>query len=347
MMFLQFLRHQEKAWMKLSGILVLWLSLCTLLLMHYGLDFSAAAIDVVIFSLLLLLGFMLLENIFRFYLPSNKNVILVFILPFLISLIVLYVGDFLIKWVIADTYIDIEFLDTIFIVRGFILLLVFTAYSLMLNFQGKLEEQAETEEREVKMQQMAKEAELYQLRQQLQPHFLFNSLNSISALVKAQPDKAREMVLQLSDFLRGTIQKEAHKWIKVNEEISFLKLFTDIEKVRFGHRLEVIFQVEAETKKMKLPHLMVQPLVENAIKHSLYGLTGEVTIQVNFKTKQKNLEVIIINPFDPKAGQAKGSGFGLEAVRRRLFLIFGRYDLLKTDAKSHNFIVELLIPQLS
>ncbi len=272
---------------------------------------------------------------------------MVFILPLVISLIILYLGDFLIKWAIPDPFIKVEFLNSIFIIRGFIILLIFTTYSLMLNFQGKLEEQAKTEEREVKMQQMAKESELYQLRQQLQPHFLFNSLNSISALVKAQPEKAREMVLQLSDFLRGTIQKEANKWVRVDEEIKFLKLFTDIEKVRFGHRLGVDFGVEEGIEEMKLPHLMVQPLLENAIKHSLYGLTGEVVIQVSFRKREKNLEVIITNPFDPKAGQAKGSGFGLEAVRRRLFLIFGRYDLLKTNASSQQFTVELLIPQLS
>lgn len=315
--------------------------------MHYGLNFPFALIDSAIFSLLLLLGFMLLENIFRFYLPTKSNVILVFILPFILSLITLFLGDFLIKWLVPYTYFNTNFLNSIFIIRGFIILLIFTAYSLMLNFQGKLEEQAAAEEREVKMQQMAKESELYQLRQQLQPHFLFNSLNSISALVKAQPEKAREMVLQLSDFLRGTIQKEANKWIKVEEEISFLNLFTDIEKVRFGHRLQVDFKVEEAIDQFKLPHLMVQPLLENAIKHSLYGLTGKVTIEVNFRKREKNLEVIIRNPFDPKAGQAKGAGFGLEAVRRRLFLIFGRYDLLKTNASSQQFTVELLIPQLS
>ena len=99
---------------------------------------------------------------------------------------------------------------------------------------------------------MANEAELYQLRQQLQPHFLFNSLNSISALVKAQPEEAREMVLQLSDFLRGTIQKESNKWIGVDEEINFLKLFTDIEKVRFGHRLNVNFKIEAGIEEMEI-----------------------------------------------------------------------------------------------
>ncbi|HET8858894.1 sensor histidine kinase [Marivirga sp.] len=346
-MFLQFIRHQKKAWIKLIAISITWTSLCTLLLMHYGLNLEGALLDSIIFSLLFLLGFMLLENIFRFYIPTKGNKILVFILPLFLSVIVLYSGDFLVKWTIPDALINTDFLHSIFVVRGFIILLIFTAYSLMLNFQGKLEEQVAAEDREVKMQQMVKESELYQLRQQLQPHFLFNSLNSISALVKMQPDKAREMVLQLSDFLRGTIQKEANKWITVQEEISFLKLFTDIEKVRFGHRLQVNFKVESGIEEMKLPHLMVQPLLENAIKHSLYGLTGEVIIQVDFRKREKNLEIIITNPFDPKAGQAKGSGFGLEAVRRRLFLIFGRYDLLKTNASAQQFTVELLIPQLS
>ncbi|WP_296620359.1 sensor histidine kinase [Marivirga sp.] len=346
-MFLQFIRYQNKAWIKFTGIILLWISLCTLLLMQYGLNFPSALIDSTIFSLLLLLGFILLENIFRFYLPTKSNVILVFVLPFILSLIILFLGDFIIKWTIPDIFPSAEFLNSIFLIRGFIILLIFTAYSLMLNFQGKLEEQKEAEEREVKMQQMIKEAELYQLRQQLQPHFLFNSLNSISALVKAQPDKAREMLLQLSDFLRGTIQKKANKWIKVDEEINFLKLFTDIEKTRFGHRLQVNFDIEEGVEGLKLPHLMIQPLMENAIKHSLYGLTGEVTIEVDFRKRDKNLEVIITNPFEPAAGQAKGVGFGLEAVQRRLFLIFGRYDLLKTNATSHQFTVELLIPQLS
>jgi len=346
-MLLEFIRHQNKAWIKLTFILVIWISLSTLLLMHYGLDFPASLIDSILYSALLLFGFMLLENIFKFYTPTKGNRILIVIFPLILAFIILYLGDFLMNWLIPQKLKNIAFIEDAFILRGFFILILFMAYTLMLNFQGKLEQQAKAEEREVKIQQMANEAELYQLRQQLQPHFLFNSLNSISALVKAQPEKAREMVLQLSDFLRGTIQKESNKWIGVDEEINFLKLFTDIEKVRFGHRLNVNFKIEAGIEEMKLPHLMVQPLLENAIKHSLYGLTGEVTIEVDFRKREKNLEVIITNPFDPKAGQAKGSGFGLEAVRRRLFLSFGRYDLLKTNASSQQFTVELLIPQLS
>lgn len=346
-MFLQLFRHQNNSWIKLSAILSVWLGLSIFLLMHYGNDFPSALIDSVLFSTLIIFGFMLLDNIFKFYTPTKGNIILVVIFPLILALLILYSGDFLMKWFVPSQFKSISFLEDAFILRGFIILLIFVAYSLLLNFQGKLEEQVEAEEREAKMQKMTDEAELYQLRQQLQPHFLFNSLNSISSLVKNQPEKAREMVLQLSDFLRGTIQKEAKKWIQVEDEIKFLTLFTDIEKVRFGHRLQVHFEKGDGVNELKLPHLMVQPLLENAIKHSLYGLTGEVSIQVHFKKKEKNLNVIIENPFDPKAGQAKGAGFGLEAVRRRLFLFFGRYDLLKTTASSQQFKVELLIPQLS
>lgn len=346
-MFLQLIRHQNRSWIKLSAILLVWLGLSIFLLMHYGLDFSSALIDSILFSLLVIFGFMLLDNIFKFYTPTKGNKVLLVVFPLILSLLILYSGDFLIKWVVPSNFKNITFLNEAFVLRGFIILLIFLSYSLLLNLQGKLQEQVEAEEREAKMQKMANEAELYQLRQQLQPHFLFNSLNSISSLVKVQPDKAREMVLQLSDFLRGTIQKEANNWIKVQEEIQFLTLFTDIEKVRFGHRLQLHFEKEDGVDELKLPNLIVQPLLENAIKHSLYGLTGEVAIHVHFKKKEKYLNVTIENPFDPKAGQAKGAGFGLEAVRRRLFLIFGRYDLLKTTASSQQFRVELLIPQIS
>jgi sensor histidine kinase YesM len=346
-MFLQLFRQQNKSWIKLSATLILWLGLSIFLLMQYGINFPSALIDSSFYTALIIFGFMLLDNIFKFYTPTKSNKILVVVFPLILAMLILYLGDFLMKWLVPSQFKSTQFLESAFIIRGFVIFLILIAYSFLLNFQAKLEEQVKTDEREAKMQKMADEAELYQIRQQLQPHFLFNSLNSISSLVKVEPEKAREMVLQLSDFLRGTIQKEANKWISVKEEINFLKLFTDIEKVRFGHRLQVNFENEEGLNEMKLPHLMLQPLFENAIKHSLYGLTGEVNIHVHFKKKEKYLNVTIENPFDPKAGQAKGAGFGLEAVRRRLFLIFGRYDLLKTTASSQQFRVELLIPQIS
>lgn len=193
---------------------------------------------------------------------------------------------------------------------------------------------------------MAKEAELYHLKQQLQPHFLFNSLNSINALVKSQPEKAREMVLNLAEFLRGTIKKDDQKWVSIAEEKEYLDLFLEIEKIRFGHRLKVEIQVEEASKEMKIPQLLVQPLLENAIKHGLYGMTGEVDIHIAFVVDGKYLKITITNPFDPESAPTKGAGFGLEVVKRRLYLLFGRNDLLETHQSENIFKVNLKIPQL-
>ena len=95
----------------------------------------------------------------------------------------------------------------------------------------------EHEQRKADAEKLAKEAELFKLRQQLQPHFLFNSLNSINALIGMRPEEARKMVQQLSDFLRGTIKKEETQWVSLEEELQYLQLYLDIEKVRFGNRL--------------------------------------------------------------------------------------------------------------
>ena len=121
---------------------------------------------------------------------------------------------------------------------------------------------------------MAKESELFKLRQQLQPHFLFNSLNSINALIGNRPDEARKMVQQLSDFLRGTIKKEETQWVTLQEEMQYLQLYLDIEKVRFGNRLSTAIEIGEDVSEMTLPALILQPIVENAIKFGLYDTTG-------------------------------------------------------------------------
>ena len=114
------------------------------------------------------------------------------------------------------------------------------------------QEQQKNEERKTDAEKLAKEAELFKLRQQLQPHFLFNSLNSINALIGIRPEEARKMVQQLSDFLRGTIKKEETQWVNLQEEIQYLQLYLDIEKVRFGNRLATVIEIDEATQQMKL-----------------------------------------------------------------------------------------------
>jgi len=203
----------------------------------------------------------------------------------------------------------------------------------------------EAEQRKSDAEKLSRDAELFNLRQQLQPHFLFNSLNSINALISSRPDEAQRMVQQLSEFLRGTIRKEENQWITLEEELRHLNLYLEIEKVRFGHRLQTKIDCDDECKKKKLPALLLQPVVENAIKFGLYDTTGEVTIQITATCEQNQLTISVSNPFDPETSQSQaGTGFGLKSVQRRLYLLFGRNDLLHTSSEKNNFKTTIAIP---
>lgn len=207
-------------------------------------------------------------------------------------------------------------------------------------------DQRETNELRSESEKLIREAELNNLRQQLQPHFLFNSLNSISSLIISDPEKARDMIFQLSDFLRGTLKKETQQWISLKEEFEYLRLYLEIEKVRFGNRLQTELIYPDDILNFKIPVLLLQPVVENAIKFGLYDTTGIVPISIEAISDDKYLKVIVKNPFDPETSvPLKGTGFGLDSVKRRLFLLFARADLVETGTDGQIFITKIKIPQ--
>jgi LytS/YehU family sensor histidine kinase len=153
------------------------------------------------------------------------------------------------------------------------------------------------------------------------------------------------MVLQLSDFLRGTLKRESDEWITLKQELEYLSLYLDIEKVRFGHRLQTEFQIEPGTEETKLPPFILLPLLENAIKFGLYDTLDDIHIVLKTNKLDSLLKVSISNPFDPStSGKVKGTGFGLKSVNRRLFLLFGRSELLSTHTDNHIFTTTVLIP---
>lgn len=208
-------------------------------------------------------------------------------------------------------------------------------------------EQDEVYKREASMQAMVREAELQKLQQQLQPHFLFNCLNSINAMITLKPEEAKKMVLHLSDFLRTTIKRADEHWVRWEEEWNYLQLYLDIEKVRFGYRLEIITRFDDSVRSWRLPTLILQPLVENAIKYGLYGTTDKVTIEIEAAAKDQFLQIRITNPFDKDAQPPKGSGFGISGLKRRLYLLFARNDLLEIKTLNDRFTVILRIPSTS
>jgi len=345
-MIRSFFNNDDFNWLKLLGVILVWIIAAAYVIHHYGSSWENALVDSLVHTFLIIGGFMLLENIFNFYLPQRAFGWLGLDFTLIFVVVIAYVGDFILNYIFANQTEHLLFLEQAFLAKSFILLVLFGSYTILIIFNTKLEDQLKLLQRKEETEKMAKDAELYQLRQQLQPHFLFNSLNSISALISRDPGQAREMVLQLSDFLRGTIRKDDKKWILVEEEIVHLQLFLNIERVRFGHRLKVDFHIGEGSGFLKIPQLLVQPLLENAVKHGLYGVMGEVTIVLDIMKAGDYLEITISNPFDPAGGQAEGTGFGLDAVKRRLYLLFGRHDLLRVSSLENTYTVWIKIPQL-
>ena len=191
--------------------------------------------------------------------------------------------------------------------------------------------------------ELLREAELFKLRQQLQPHFLYNSLNSISALTITDPDKAQDMIGRLSAFLRSSVRRESEELLPVHEELDYVRSYLDIESVRFGDRLHVHIINDAD-EALRIPPFLLQPIIENAIKFGLYGKTGEVTIAIQIHSDPGLLTIQITNPFDPDTQPPRGTGFGLDGIARRLWLLFGRNDLLDTRRYENTFTTILKIP---
>ena len=323
-----------------------WAIMQFIILNELTTDSTNAFIDSVLGTAGLALICLFISNNMKYYLPRRERYWYIFIVS--------TVGGFI--WILAhkgifslilpdyDPYLEM-IRDTwqIRLVASFLMISSMSMFSLLWYSQ---EEQKDINNRRIEIEKLTKEAELYKLRQQLQPHFLFNSLNSISSLTISNPEKARAMVHQLSEFLRGTLKKEEQHWNTLEEELEHLQLYLEIEKVRFGNRLQTTIECDEQVKQLKLPALLLQPVVENAIKFGLYDTTGEVLIKLTASSQEDNLTIEVENPFDPETAQpSKGAGFGLSSIQRRLFLLFARNDLLKTSKEDELFKTTILIPQ--
>jgi LytS/YehU family sensor histidine kinase len=258
-----------------------------------------------------------------------------------------YTEKWLLETFIYKTDLQADWLTKSMPVRFWIGLLNIVWLMAVVYFWERIEEEKDVKERKNTLEKSVREAELYKLRQQLSPHFLFNSLNSINALIHSRPDEARRMVHQLSDFLRGTLKQEEDHFVTLKEELNYLKLYLDIEKVRFGHRLKVEFDTREDALDCKMPPMLLQPLLENAIKFGLYGTTGEAKIGLRARIIDHYLVIAIMNPYDPDMQMPEGTGFGLKSIRRRLYLLFGRDDLVEINQDKNVFVVIFRIPQFT
>jgi two-component system LytT family sensor kinase len=228
--------------------------------------------------------------------------------------------------------------------RGFIGVMVYLVIVLiyyLISYARTLSERAQAEE---KLRTLVKESELNLLKSQINPHFLFNSLNSISSLIISNPEEAREMIIRLSDFLRYSLKHRENEFVPLEEEIVRMKDYLSIEQIRFGDKLRYDLQASDNCRKVQVPTMILQPLIENAIKHGVYESLDPVSITFSCALKNEFLQLEIKNDFDPQQPSRKGTGVGLQNVSERIRLAYdGKAGLSKTSDNGV-FKVTLYIP---
>lgn len=200
------------------------------------------------------------------------------------------------------------------------------------------------ERQALELQVLAREAELKALRSQIQPHFLFNSLNSISALTTSDPPAARAMSLRLAEFFRMTLKLGQEQFVSLAEEFQLAESFLSIEQIRFGSRLKFEKTLEQGCEQLLVPSLCLQPLVENATGHGIAHLVEGGTITLTAQRKGSLLAVRVSNPCDADRPQSKSTSIGLANVRKRLETLYGNEARLTIEQNSHSFLIELLLP---
>lgn len=339
---------QRIPYRKLSLVYSLWCTSWVILQAYstthtFGFDWNLTLTDAAITNILIAGCGYVMISMMRFYQPTQ---VVRLGLSVGLSLLCVFAMKQLIPMALPFDQDYHLFVSRSLFIRGLYSWLMITLISAISWLWFSVREQQEIEKRNMATEKLAREAELSRLRQQLQPHFLFNSLNSISALAGSKPEEARKMIQQLSDFLRGTLKKDDQQLVPLSEELQHLQLYLEIEKVRFGHRLKTYILPEENCLTMKLPSLLLQPVVENAIKFGLYDTTGETVIQIEARAKDSYLVITIENPFDPStAHPQQGTGFGLNSVQRRLYLLYARQDLLTTQQVDNIFRTHIKIPQ--
>lgn len=199
--------------------------------------------------------------------------------------------------------------------------------------------------KQAQLEAMLKNSELEMLKSQINPHFIFNSLNSVSSLTIISPEKAREMIVKLSDFLRYSLGKQNDQMNTLKDEVNNILLYLDIEKVRFGDRLQIDLDINEQCNHLFLPNLILQPLFENAIKHGIYESLGKINIQLTASCENNLLKVAVSNEYDPNAVSKKGKGIGLHNIKERLRLIYGISNGVFIHKTDDIFTVRLEIPQ--
>lgn len=240
----------------------------------------------------------------------------------------------------------IDYLNGNLLFRGMVGALVYLALVLIYYLASSAQKLKERVRQEEQLKNLVRETELSMLKSQINPHFLFNSLNSISSLTMSSPAEARDMIIRLSDFLRYSLKHRENEFIPLNEELGHMKDYLAIEKVRFGDRLSYDFKVNAACEKFPVPTMIFQPLFENAIRHSVYESTEPVNVCFECIPDGDVMRTIVSNDFDPDIPTRGGTGVGLQNVRQRIELAYEGKGSVGWTNEDGKFTVSILFPRI-
>jgi LytS/YehU family sensor histidine kinase len=192
------------------------------------------------------------------------------------------------------------------------------------------------------MGEFQKQAELQSLRAKINPHFLYNALNSIASLATTDARKTEQMALALSDFFKYAINREQKQLNTLSEELNATRTYLEIEKVRFGDRLSFEIDCPEELLNIQIPQLLIQPLVENAIKHGLSQITENGMIRISVRQAENQLKIRVYDN-GPAFPDGPLSGFGIRNTQERIALIYGAKATINWQNGAEKYI-EISIP---
>jgi two-component system sensor histidine kinase AlgZ len=226
-------------------------------------------------------------------------------------------------------------------VAGALLYLLAVAFHYLLV---AIERAARIEKQEIEVRMLAREAELKVLKAQLDPHFLFNSLNSISSLCGSNPASARTLTTLLAEYLRKSLRTGNAESITLSEELELAASYLAIERIRFGPRLELAQEIEEGVRGRRVPPLLLQPLVENAVKHGIGQLLDGGTLRIVAMRDGGFVRIRVENECDPDRVPQHGENIGLANTRRRVEMFYGPAARMEILDEPTRFRVDLVLP---
>ncbi len=242
-------------------------------------------------------------------------------------------------------YIPILKVGLFMYIQGLIFYGVFTGVFYSVQFQAELREKAV---KTAKLEALSRQAEIKALKSQVNPHFLFNTLNTIYALMDSNVSQAKKTVTELSDLLRYSMAGFYREYVPLKEELDMVKRYLDIEKSRFGERLTVQYQVENDTLNHPVPPMLLQPLVENAIKHGIGPLKEGGTVILSVQREDNTLHFIVEDTGrgdKAEENSVEKNGIGLQNLKQRLSHLYGDEYLFHAGSKEDGgFLVEVWLP---